>query len=497
MTERHPDGYLRETREPIPARDPQERRKDYAEIYAPSWDEEQLKAQGERCMDCGIPACMAGCPLGNRIPEWNDLVSSADWKTALERLHATNNFPEFTGYTCPAPCEPACTLAITNEAVTIKSIERAIVDKGWEMEWIRPEPPQHRSGKRVAVVGSGPAGLAAAQQLNRVGHEVVVYERDELPGGLMMFGIPDFKFAKHRVDKRIRQLEAEGIRFLTSVNVGEDVALAELEAEYDAVLLAIGAQQHRDVPLEGRDLDGVVFGMEYLTQENRRQAGIEIHGSNLTAKDKPVVVLGGGDTGADCVATAHRQGASAVRQFSINPELPEERPADNPWPEYPETRQESYALAEGGEPRFSLDTLGFRDTNGDGKVDLVLAEKVEWKRENGKRVDKTVIEPDIEIPAELVLIAIGFNGAEIAPFADTGLEIAPNGCVAVNERMQTNHEKVFCAGDASRGASLVVWAIAAGREVAREMDRYLMGESRLPTSIRTSNPPLGALDVDL
>ena len=497
MTERHPDGYRRQPREPIPSRDPAARRQDHAEIYAPEWNEDQLKAQGERCMDCGIPACMAGCPLGNRIPEWNDLVSNADWRTALERLHATNNFPEFTGYTCPAPCEPACTLAITNEAVTIKSIERAIIDKGWEQGWIKPQIPTQRTGKRVAVVGSGPAGLAAAQQLNRVGHAVTIFERDELPGGLMMFGIPDFKFAKHRVEKRIRQLEEEGIEFQTGVTVGDDIELATLERDYDAVLLAIGAQQHRDVSIAGRDLAGVMYGMDYLVQENRRQNGLDVPGDAISASGKAVVVLGGGDTGADCVATAHRQGAKEVRQFSINPELPAERPGDNPWPEYPRTRQPSYALAEGGEAKFSLDTLAFEDTDDDGRVNVVLAEKVEWIRENGRRVDKTVIEPDIRIPADLVLIAIGFSGAQTRPFENTDLEIDPSGRIAVNEHMQTNHEKVFCAGDAGRGASLVVWAIAAGREVAREIDSYLMGASSLPTSLRTANPPLGARDVDL
>lgn len=495
MTEKHPDGFLRHAREPIAYRDTSERRKDYREIYAPKWSIEQLQSQGERCMDCGVPACMAGCPLGNRIPEWNDLVSSGDWQRALQRLHATNNFPEFTGYTCPAPCEPACTLAISEESVTIKSIERAIVDRGWDEGWIKPEPPELRTGKSVAVIGSGPAGLACAQQLNRAGHSVTVIERDEVIGGLMIHGIPDFKFEKHRVDKRVQQLRDEGIEFRTNVTVGRDVSLGALKKEFDAVCLAIGAQQHRRVDVEGANLGGVVFGMDYLVDSNRVVAGRKEQ-LDVDAAGKHVVVLGGGDTGADCVATAHRQGAKRVTQVSINPPLPDERPDDNPWPEWPETETTTYAIEEGGDSAYSLDTLGFRDNNGDGHVDAVVVEKVEWQRENGRRVGKTVIEPAHELPAELVLVAIGFAGVEQEPFGESDLAFDARGRVQVDRSMATNLDGVFATGDAARGQSLVVWAIASGRETAREIHRYLMGEDVLRASVRTVNPALGVRDVD-
>lgn len=490
MSERHPDGFLRHSRAPIPARDAEERKADYREIYSPEWTVHQLREQGERCMDCGVPACMAGCPLGNRIPEWNDLVSGNDWQRALQRLHATNNFPEFTGYTCPAPCEPACTLAISNESVAIKSIERAIVDRGWDEGWIRPKPPARRSGKTVVVVGSGPAGLACAQQLNRAGHEVTVLERDEVIGGLMVLGIPDFKFEKHRVERRVDQLREEGIEFRTGVTVGTDVSLADLQQEYDAVCLAVGAQEHREVDVPGRDLDGVLLGMEYLLDSNRRQAGRKDELQH-DAAGKHVVVLGGGDTGADCVATAHRQGAASVTQVSINPPLPDERPADNPWPEQPHVRSTSYALEEGGAPEFSLNTLAFSDSNGDGRVDAVLVEEVEWERENGRRVGKTVIKPEHPLPADLALICIGFAGVEQEPFSGSGLEFDERGRIAVDAGMQTNMPGVFATGDAARGQSLVVWAIASGREVARQVNAYLGGEADLRASIRTANPPLG------
>ena len=496
MSERHPDGFRRHERKPIESRAPEERRKDHREIYAPVWSKEQLEAQGERCMDCGVPACMAGCPLGNRIPEWNDLVSTGDWQRALERLHATNNFPEFTGYTCPAPCEPACTLAISNESVTIKNIERAIVDRGWEEGWITPEPPKTRTGRTVAIVGGGPAGLAAAQQLNRAGHSVTVFERDEVIGGLMVHGIPDFKFAKHRVERRVRQLEAEGIAFRAGVTIGEDIALDELRERFDAVCLAIGAQAHRRVDVEGADLMGVVYGMDYLVDANRVQAARKDK-LDHDAAGRHVVVLGGGDTGADCVATAHRQGAKSVTQVSINPPLPDARREDNPWPEWPETETVSYALEEGGESAYSLNTLGFRDNDGDGRVDAVVVEKVEWQREHGRRVGKTVLEPAHELKADLVLVAIGFAGVEKVPFDGSGLEFDQHGRVGVNAAMQTNIDGVFATGDAARGQSLVVWAIASGREVAREIHRYLSKRDSLRPSVKTANPPLGARDVDL
>ncbi|MFC3286248.1 glutamate synthase subunit beta [Litchfieldella rifensis] len=488
MDENHPDGFLRHPREPIGKRDPHERIGDYREIYAPSWQDEHLQRQGERCMDCGVPTCMGGCPIGNLIPEWNDLVVRGRWREALARLHATNNFPEFTGYTCPAPCEPACTLAYNADAVTIKSLERAIVDRGWEMGWIRPESPAQRTGKRVAVVGSGPAGLACAQQLNRAGHTVTVFERDEALGGLMTLGIPDFKFAKHQVERRLDQLRGEGIEFRTGVEIGPAMSLAQLRERFDAVCLAIGAQQHRDVTVPGRELGGIHFGMPYLTAENRRQAGRD--GLAIDAHGKRVVVLGGGDTGADCVATAHRQGALDVAQISVREQPPMTRPADNPWPWQPRTYEQTYALEEGGRALFALNVTAFVDDDGDGAVDALVTERVKWTLDSqGRRVDKTVLEENIRMAADLVLIAIGFRGAQAQAFVDQGLTLADNGALATDETMMTDLEGVFASGDARRGASLVVWAIGEGRDVARHIDTYLTGASRLPPSLQTLTPP--------
>jgi glutamate synthase (NADPH) small chain len=489
MSENHPDGFLQHPRRPIGYRDARSRRLDYRQIYRFEWDENQLRNQGQRCMDCGVPTCMGGCPIGNLIPEWNDLVYRGLWEEALARLHATNNFPEFTGYTCPAPCEPVCTLAYNDAAVTIKDIERAIVDMGWENGWIIPRPPATRTGKRVAIVGSGPAGLAAAQQLNRAGHAVTVFERDDAVGGLMVYGIPDFKFEKRMVARRVQQLHEEGIEFRTGVNVGIDVSLAELQVGFDAVCLAIGALRQRDVQVPGRDLAGVLFGMDYLTAENRRQAGRPVDG--LTdARGKRVVVLGGGDTGADCVATAHRQGAREVVQVSINPCPPEQRPVDNPWPQQPQTYRRTYALEEGGEEAFSLNVAGFVDTDGDGRIDRIDCEQVEWKRDrHGRRTEKVVRESGIEIPADLVLIAIGFEGPEVEPLGDGRLTITERNTLATDGRKMSSIPGVFVAGDARRGQSIVVWAIGEGRDAARQIDAWLMGKSRLPASLETPNPP--------
>lgn len=489
MSENHPDGYLKHDRNPIGYRKPQERVRDYRQIYSFEWDEQQLRRQGQRCMDCGVPTCMGGCPIGNIIPEWNDLVYRDQWQEALARLHATNNFPEFTGYTCPAPCEPACTLSYNAKPVSIKDIERAIVDTGWKNGWIVPEPPAERTAKTVAVVGSGPAGLAAAQQLNRAGHWVTVFERDDVIGGLMVYGIPDFKFEKYMVAWRVDQLTQEGIRFRTSVDIGTDISIVELQSQFDAVCLAVGALQSRDVVVPGRELDGVLFGMEYLTAENRRQAG---RGANETsvATAKQVVVLGGGDTGADCVATAHRQGAKEVIQISINPRAPDERTADNLWPQQPQTYQTTYAIQEGGEEAYSLNITGFVDTNSDGRVDCITAERVDWKRdEQGRRIEKIVLESNIEIPAELVLIAIGFEGPEVSSLGDDRLKLTERDTLATNADKMTELPGVFAAGDASRGQSIVVWAIGEGRDVARQIDIYLMGDSKLPSSLQTPNPP--------
>jgi glutamate synthase (NADPH) small chain len=496
LADDHPDAYLKMARRPIGKRDLHERVGDHREIWKPEWEDAHLREQGARCMDCGVPTCMGGCPIGNIIPDWNDLVSRGNWRAALDRLHSTNNFPEFTGYTCPAPCEPACVLAINAEAVTIKSIERAIVDRGWAEGWIVPEPPKARTRRRVAIVGSGPAGLAAAQQLNRVGHEVTVFERDDAMGGLMVYGIPDFKFGKYQVARRVEQLRGEGVIFQINANIGMNISLAELREKFDAVCLAIGAQQPREVALPGRELPGVFWAMEYLTKENRRQAGRKGAGF-IDARDKNVIVLGGGDTGADCVATAHRQGAKQVVQVSINTKSSLGRPPDNPWPEWPQIYRRSYAIEEGGVEEFSANATAFVDTNGDGHVDFLTAERVEWAYENKNgravRVGKKVLGTDVKIPAELVLIAIGFSGPECAPFADSGIELTARGTIKTNAKMMTNQPGVFAAGDANRGQSIVVWAIGEGRDVARNIDLYLMGSSRLPASLRTANAPIGKI----
>jgi glutamate synthase (NADPH/NADH) small chain len=489
MTEPHPDGWRRHDRDDIGKRDPDERVEDFEEIWRREWDEDHLREQGERCMDCAVPTCMSGCPIGNVVPDWNDLVYRDDWKAALDRLHATNNFPEFTGYTCPAPCEDACVLAYNDDPVTIKSIERAIVDRGWEEGWITPQPPDERTGYEVAVVGSGPTGLAAAQQLNRVGHAVTVFERDDEIGGLMRYGIPDFKFEKADVDRRVDQLREEGITLRTNAELGGNVPVETLTDDYDAACLAVGAQQQRDLDLPGRDLDGVHFAMDYLVAANRRQAGKPVE-NDVHAEGQDVVVLGGGDTGADCVATAHRQGAEQVVQIGINRKPPETRPPDNPWPEQPQTYTKTYAQKEGGVEEFGVDTRAFVG-DGTGRLEALRADRVEWEYDDdGTRRERTVVEADLAIPADLALIAVGFDGAEATPFGELGVETAPDGTIRTDDRKMTDVEGVFAAGDATRGQSLVVWAIGEGRDVARYVDAYLTGESNLPPSIDTPNGPL-------
>lgn len=493
-SENHPQGFLHHRRQPVGKRSSHERVLDWDEIWKPDWDGGHLRTQGKRCMDCGTPTCMAGCPLGNLIPDWNDLVSKDDWQRALDRLHATNNFPEFTGYTCPAPCESACVLAVNDDPVTIKDIERAIVDRGWAEGWIRPQPPSRETGFRVAVVGSGPAGLAAAQQLRRVGHRVTVFERDDAIGGLMTYGIPDFKFAKSRVERRVQQLRDEGVVFETSVELGRDVSLNELQTRFEAVGLAVGAQRPREIPLPGAHLDGVRYAMPYLVRENQRRAGRPVGDDRtLDADGKRVVVLGGGDTGSDCVATALRQGAREVVQISIREQPPLERPGDNPWPELPKTYHKSYAQEEGAIEEFGIDTTAFVDE--DGHVDALMAERVQWRyNARGRRVAKDVLERDLRIPCDLALVAIGFRGPEADWAPKAGLALSDDETIDADACLMTSWEGVFVSGDAHVGASLVVTAIADGRDMAHHLDAHLRGASSLPLSLRTPNPALEATE---
>ncbi len=459
-----------------------ERLKDSQEFYL-EWSEQEARDQGARCMNCAVPFCHTGCPLGNLIPEWNDLVYRGDWHGALERLHATNNFPEFTGRICPAPCEPACVLSINEHPVTIEYIEKAIADRGYREGWITPEPPAHRTGKRVAVVGSGPAGMAAAQQLNRAGHLVTLFERDETIGGLLRLGIPDFKLEKQVVQRRVDIMAAEGVRFETGVNVGYDLTAAELRGEFDAVCLTIGAGSARELPVPGRDLDGVHLAMEYLTQQNRRIAGRSYtEAETITAEGKRVIILGGGDTGADCLGTAHRQGAEVVYQLELLPQPPEHRRASNPWPQWPLILRTSAAHEEGGIRDYNVMTKSLSGRN--GRVEQLNAVRVEWGPPDatGRPVMQEVEGSEFSIGVDLVLLAMGFVHPEHPGIVtDLGVDLDGRGNIATNADRMSSVPGVFAAGDSVRGASLVVWAIAEGRQAAHGIDKYLMGQSSLPS----------------
>ncbi|HSC86171.1 MAG TPA: glutamate synthase subunit beta [Polyangiaceae bacterium] len=468
-------GFLEYTRKNPEKLPKTERVKNYREFELPVI-QETLKEQGARCMDCGVPFCNTGCPLGNLIPDWNDHNYRGQARDAIASLHSTNNFPEITGRICPAPCEAACVLGINDDPVSIKLIERATADRAIAEGWIVPMPPAVKTGKKVAVIGSGPAGMAAAQQLARAGHDVTVFERDDRIGGLLTYGIPDFKMEKDLVDRRVAQMEAEGVVFKTSVAVGVDVTADQLRRDFDAICLAIGSRVPRDLAVPGRELNGVHYAMDFLTQQNRRVAGKPVTEAEILATGKHVVVIGGGDTGSDCIGTSHRQGALSVTNFEIMPEPPTSRAASTPWPLWPLMLRTSTSHEEGGERRFSVTTSSLRGQ--DGQVTHLAC--CEVTMDGGRLVN--VPGTEFEIPADLVLLAMGFVHPEKPGIVEQlGLNLDPRGNVAVNpETLATSEAGVFAAGDCQRGQSLVVWGIADGRKAARGIDTYLMGKSSLP-----------------
>ena len=490
-----PTGFLDFPRELPLAQAPAERLHHWHEFHEHASDE-MLRNQGARCMDCGVPFChtgtlldgmASGCPINNLIPEWNDLVYRGKWKEALERLHKTNNFPEFTGRVCPAPCEGSCVLGISDPPVTIKTIESAIVDKGFENGWIVPEPPGKRTGKKVAVVGSGPAGLAAAAQLNRAGHWVTVFERADRIGGLLIYGIPNMKLDKRLVDRRVKLMEAEGVTFITNCEVGANYPAAQLRSEFNAVVLCGGATQPRDLPIEGRQLQGIHFAMEFL-HKNTKSLLDSNHadGAFISAKDKDVIVIGGGDTGTDCVGTSMRHGCRSLIQFEILAKPPLTRAADNPWPQWPKVYkldygQEEVAAVFGADPReYLIQTKRFVG-DAEGRVKELHTVRVEWVRDNGRVIPREIPGSERVFPAQLVLLAMGFLGPESPLLDQLGVEKdARTNAKADHGKFATNVPGVFAAGDMRRGQSLVVWAINEGRGAARECDRYLMGETTLP-----------------
>ena len=466
-------GFLEYQREVPGRRPPEERVKDWLEIYTP-FPEDKIRLQGARCMDCGVPFCHTGCPVTNIIPDWNDLVWRGRWREASRVLHSTNNFPEFTGRICPAPCEAACVLSINEPAVTIKNIEKTIVDRAWDEGWIVPEPAAHPTGKKVAVVGSGPAGLAAAQQLARVGHAVTVFEKADRIGGLLRYGIPNFKMEKHLIDRRVAQMKAEGVEFVVNAHIGVSVTMAELQSRFDAILIAAGAEHPRDLKVPGRELQGIHFAMEFLPQANKVYEGDTVPGQIL-ATGKRVVIIGGGDTGADCLGTSHRQGAAHITQFELLPKPPDSRSPETPWPLWPLQLRVESSHEEGGVREWSVATVRF---SGDEHGNV--------RKLHGVRVGPAPkFEPmpgaDFEMDADLVLLAMGFAGPVRGGMLDSlGTNLDPRGNVVADENYMSSVPGVFAAGDARRGQSLVVWAIAEGRKAARGIDTWLMGSSLLP-----------------
>jgi glutamate synthase (NADPH/NADH) small chain len=466
-------GFMEYERQVAERRPVSERTQDYFPVYLP-FPEDKLQIQGARCMDCGVPFCHSGCPLNNLIPDWNDMIYRNRWRDAVRMLHATNNFPEFTGTVCPAPCEASCTLGIINPPVSIKLIENSIIEHAFREGWIRPEPPEFRTGKRVAIIGSGPAGLAAAQQLNRAGHHVVVYEKSDRIGGLLRYGIPDSKLEKNALERRLEQLQKEGIEFQVRAHVGPDVSVAELRRKFDAILLAGGAEQPRDLKVPGRELKGIHFAMNFLSQQNRRCAGDRVEAKEeVTATGKRVVILGGGDTGADCLGTSHRQRALSVHQLEIMPMPPAERSPLTPWPLWPLLLRTESSHEEGGVREWSAATTRFTG-DAQGNVTHVHAVRV-----GPPPAFEPVPDSEFTIEADLVLLALGFTGtAPNRMFDELGVTFDPRGNIATNEAYMTSVPGVFAAGDMRRGQSLVVWAIAEGRHAAQAMDRYLGNEGR-------------------
>ncbi|MFQ3616862.1 MAG: glutamate synthase subunit beta [Cyanobacteriota bacterium] len=491
-----PTGFIEFLREAPTEREPGDRIRDWNEFHNPM-PEDHLRTQGARCMDCGIPFChtgmlvsgmASGCPINNLIPEWNDLVYRGLWREALDRLHKTNNFPEFTGRVCPAPCEGSCVLGINNPPVTIKNIEYSIIEKGWEEGWITPKPPAHRTGKKVAIVGSGPAGLAAADQLNRAGHWVTVFERADRPGGLLMYGIPNMKLDKEKiVRRRLDLLEAEGIEFVCNTEIGKDLPAEALLKDFDAVILCTGATKPRDLPIEGRNLNGIHFAMEFLTENTRTVLDKHPNKNYISAAGKDVVIIGGGDTGTDCVGTSIRHGCKSLVQLEIMPKPPLERAANNPWPEWPKVYKMDYGQEEaaalfGADPRTYLTTATKFEGDENGNVKAVHVVQVEWtKNDKGQFIPQPVPGSEKVLPAQLVLLAMGFLGPEQPLLDSLGIERDPRSNVkAAHGQFTTSIPGVFAAGDCRRGQSLVVWAINEGRGAARECDRYLMGSTDLP-----------------